>query len=347
MLIGTDRTLFTEGSVVRERLTRLAGRFEALDSIVFSRQRHGLTSKAELARGVHAHATNSYSRLFYVRDALRIARHLPRPDIISAQDPFETGLAAFLIARHFHVPLSIEVHTDFSSPAFARHSFLNRIRVGLARFVLARATGGYAVSKRVADRINRQYRLPVPMEVLPIQVDLARFRAVVRTPEKNHLLWIGRFEREKGPMLALESLAFVRRAGIDARLTMLGTGSLEEALKKRASQLGIEGYVSFPGWSDTAPYLARADLLIATSDYEGYGMAVVEALVAGVPVLSTDVGIAREAGATIVDGEYAGALRAWLDGPRASGVLKLHTYTSEEEYLTAVHDCYAVIASNS
>jgi glycosyltransferase involved in cell wall biosynthesis len=348
MLIGTDRTLFTAGSAVRERIARFgATHTDALDSVVFSTRRHGIKSTQELAPNVHAHPTNSFSRFLYVWDAIRVARRLPRPDIVSAQDPFETGLAGLFIAHHFGVPLAIEVHTDFLSPAFTWHSLLNRIRVCIARFVLSYADGGYAVSARVAEEINRRYHLPVPMKALPIFVDLSRFRSIVRTSEKNNLLWIGRFETEKNPMLALEAFATARHAGIDARLTMLGMGSLEAALKQRVARLGVVEHVVFPGWKDVSLYFSHADLLLVTSEYEGYGMALVEALAAGVPVLSTDVGVAREAGAVVAEGDYARALGIWLKGPRAPGVLKLHPYESEEEYLTAVHDCYAMIVGHS
>lgn len=346
MLIGTDRTLFSPESTVRTRLLRLGKEFDTLDSIVFSTRTHGITAVTEIAPHIHAHPTNSFSRFLYMWDALRVAKRLSRPDIVSAQDPFETGLAGLWIAHHFGIPLAIEVHTDFLSPAFVRHSLLNRIRVIIARFVLAHADGGYAVSKRVADTLNRRYHLAVPLAVMPIFVDLARFRALVRTPEKNNLLWVGRFEAEKDPMLALEALAAVRRAGIDARLTMLGVGLLEPLLKELATRLGVSEQVSFPGWKDVAPYYARADLMLVTSAYEGYGMALVEALAAGVPVLSTDVGIARGAGAVIAKGDYSTALQDWLRGPRTPGILKLQSYVSEDDYLSAVRDCYAAIVQH-
>ena len=345
MLIGTDRNIFAAGSVVRERIARFGSEYAgALDSIVFSTRRHGVKDAQELAPGVHAHPTNSRSRLLYGWDAFRIARRLSRPDVVSAQDPFETGLTAFFIARYWRVPLAIEVHTDFFAPSFVRHSLLNRLRVLIARFVLPRADGGYAVSERVAGEINHRYHPRTAMAVFPIFVELDRFRSIVRTPERNALLWIGRFEAEKNPALALESFAAVCRSGSEVKLTMLGTGRLEPVLKKRAAQLGLADRVTFPGWKDVSPYLARADLLLVTSEYEGYGMAIVEALDAGVPVLSTDVGIAREAGAIIADGGYAAALAAWLTGPRLPGVLKLKSYANEKEYSVAVREYYAKMA---
>ena len=349
MLVGTDRNIFTPGSVVRERIVRFGStHVDALDSIVFSTRRHDIQNSQELSPGIHAHPTNSFSRFLYIWDAISIARHLPRPDIVSAQDPFETGLVALCIAHYWSVPFAVEMHTDFLSPSFVRHSLLNRVRVIIARFVLPRAAGGYAVSARVAEEINRRYRLMrIPMAVFPIFVDLARFRSIIRTPQKNNLLWIGRFETEKNPMLALEAFAAARRASIDVRLTMLGTGSLESALKRHVTRLGIEQQVAFPGWKDIAPYLADTDLLLVTSEYEGYGMALVEALAAGVPVLSTDVGIAREAGARIAEGDYATALCDWLKGPRLHGALKIHPYANEEEYFRSVRDHYEAIVENN
>ncbi len=189
--------------------------------------------------------------------------------------------------------------------------------------------------------VEKTYRLAMPIEVLPIYIDLARFRSVVRAPQKGNLLWIGRFESEKNPTLALEAFAALRQKDIDARLTMLGAGRLESPLKSLSARLGVAGTVNFPGWKDTSSYLARAELLLVTSEYEGYGMALVEALAAGVPVLSTDVGIAREAGALIAEGSYSEALSAWFAGPRHEGVLKLSLYANEEEYFERLRSLYA------
>jgi putative flippase GtrA len=64
-----------------------------------------------------------------------------------------------------------------------------------------------------------------------------------------------------------------------------------------------------PWCDDPASYYKTADCFLITSDYEGYGMTIVEALAAGCPVVSTDVGIAKEAGASIgTDAAKLGAL---------------------------------------
>jgi glycosyltransferase involved in cell wall biosynthesis len=355
MLIGTDRGIFAPDTVVRHRIARLgSGYTDALDSIVLSTRKHGVSESQELAPKVHAHPTNSFSRLFYVRDAVRIARKLERPGVISAQDPFETGLVALFISRYWKVPLAVEVHTDFLAPAFAKHSLLNWVRVRIAGYVLSQAAGGYAVSQKIKDSVRARYRAAPPLEVLPIYTDVSRFAAL--THEKHSrfqtaLLWVGRMEREKNPERALDALVAARRAGFDVGLTFVGTGRLRASLEEKVRRENVAEWVEFVGTVSNPlpsplPYYATADLLLVTSEYEGFGLVIVEALAAGVPVLSTDVGVAREAGAQIAEGNFSESLIEWLkhmdldSGSRTRGVLKLSIYANEDEYLSRVVACY-------
>ncbi len=348
MLIGTDRTIFTPGSAVRARIARFGqGYTEGLDSIVFAVRAYGATGAQELAPGVHAYPTNSRSRLLYGLDALRIVRHLPRPDAVSAQDPFETGLVALLIARYWRVPLMIEMHTDFLSPSFVRHSLLNRLRVLIAGFVLRHAQGGYTVSNILREKVLKRYRLTVPLGVLPIYVDTQRFSVITHRKHPRFttsLLWVGRMEKEKNPELALGAFIAARREGYAVGLTFVGGGHLLKALKEKASCEGVGEWVEFTGAvSNPVPYYTQADLLLVTSIFEGYGMVIIEALAARVPVLSTDVGIAREAGAFIASDDqdkYAEALILWLKGPRQPGILKLQSYVNEGEYMEHIQELY-------
>ena len=70
-----------------------------------------------------------------------------------------------------------------------------------------------------------------PVHVLPIYVDVSRFRNIKRQPHtQKTILWFGRFEPEKDPLLAIKILEQIRRT-IAAKLIMLGAGSLEKSLK--------------------------------------------------------------------------------------------------------------------
>ena len=360
MLIGTDRNIFTASSVVRRRIVLLATtHFDSVTSIVFSARSHKISQKIEDGN-FHAYPTSSRSRLLYGWDAFSIARRLERPDIVSAQDPFETGLVALFISRLYGVPLAVEVHTDFLAPSYRRHLLLNKARVVIAGYVLKRAAGGYAVSQKMKDSIVKHYNLKVPFSVLPIYIDLSRFEEIAQKKESEYgartklenderiLLWVGRMEPEKNPVLALEAFIQARQKGHNIRLIFVGSGSLLEAVKRKVAEARLTEYVEFTEtFVDPVPFYAKADLLLVTSEYEGYGMVVVEALAAKVPVLSTDVGIAREAGADIVSGDFATALDNWLVREPKAVRLQLRSYSNEEEYLLKVAKCYEDIACQS
>ena len=67
------------------------------------------------------------------------------------------------------------------------------------------------------------------------------------------------------------------------------------------------------GGTDLPSYYKTADLFLAASLYEGYGMALVEAQAADCPIISTDVGVAREIGATLVESNARALSEAILE----------------------------------
>ena len=171
--IGSDRSrrgILFPGTPAFERQRAYAENFDHLDVIGFSIRTDSATEQALGKLSVYP--TNSFSKLFYGLDTLRIVRDLPKPDVVSVQDPFEVGLLGLLVARILRVPLHVQVHTDFLSPHYVRHSFLNRLRVAVAGFVLHRAVRVRVVSERVKDEIVERYGLKTHISVLPIFVDV-------------------------------------------------------------------------------------------------------------------------------------------------------------------------------
>jgi glycosyltransferase involved in cell wall biosynthesis len=215
-------------------------------------------------------------------------------DVVTSQDPFWRGLIALVAARRHRARLNVQLHANLR-----KQSWIKRL---LAKIVLARADSVRVVSNALRDEVAHLTRAPV--SVLPVYIDLSRFVDLQREPRSQPqsvktILWIGRFEDEKDPLLALETLRAVRGAGIDAQLVMLGSGSLEEDLRKKMLSLGLTKNIEFPGWQDPLQHLKKADVVLCTSQAESFGASIVEALAAGVPVVAPDVGVAREAGAVI------------------------------------------------
>lgn len=341
LFVGTDRTVFTPNSGTYKRFALLGSEnpSDTFSLIVFSTTHHGILGDVAIAPNVHAYPTNAKSRWLYWLPALRIARALAPFAVVTAQDPFDTGIVSLVIARRAQVPLHVQVHTDFLSLGFKKHMFLNRVRVWLARFVIAHARRIQVVSQRIQESLVETFRPRVPITVLPIFTDVERIRSASAGallerfgPFTMRFLVVARLEPEKNIALALESFAI--DAPSSSCLIVLGQGSEQERLERYATELGVRNRVFFEGWVDPAPYYACASLLLATSEYEGYSMTVVEALGAGVPVLSTNVGAAKESGAIVAEqSEFPQALADWVENGPRRGELHAYPHATLSDYL--------------
>ncbi len=212
-------------------------------------------------------------------------------DVITVQDPFWRGLFASRVARKRGIPLNVQVHADLEG-----QSLLKRF---VAWVVLHRADTIRVVSEKIKRQVER-VGAKAPITVLPVYVEISKVDAVVRRPhERLTVLWIGRFEEEKNPLAAIDVFKEVLSKKPDAQLRMLGDGSLVEMVRAKARALDK---VELLGWQkDVVPFLETGDVLLCTSLHESWGASIVEALAAGVPVVAPDVGVAREAGAIVVE----------------------------------------------
>lgn len=102
------------------------------------------------------------------------------------------------------------------------------------------------------------------------------------------LISVGRLRHQKRFDILLRAFAKVR-SDIDCRLVILGEGRDRTKLQALSNQLGIAHLIQMPGFvSDVPERLARADLFILSSDYEGLPGVVLEALAVNCPVVATD-----------------------------------------------------------
>lgn len=102
------------------------------------------------------------------------------------------------------------------------------------------------------------------------------------------ILTVGTLKRVKRHDVLLDAFARIAPA-TDATLCILGEGQNRVELEAQVSRLGLQGRVLLPGYaSDPYPWYAHAGLFVLSSDHEGFGNVIVEALEHGVPVVSTD-----------------------------------------------------------
>jgi glycosyltransferase involved in cell wall biosynthesis len=134
------------------------------------------------------------------------------------------------------------------------------------------------------------------------------------------LVAIGALDRRKRHALLVSELAPLLARG-EARLAIAGEGPEMEALLPLRARLGLDHVVQLHGYvSDIEPLLAKADVFVQSSSVEGVSQAVIQALMAGVPVVATDTDGLRE-----VDNAPVTIVRADATGLRAAVLRTLAT----------------------
>lgn len=235
---------------------------------------------------------------------------------------------------NFHLPLAPAPGTLHPRPVIAVKISNPPVPQGLAGLVVApffrhfaRRVDGFAAMNGGLARETARLANAKSIVTLydPVQVGPA--------PDQTHqsdapyqIVWIGRLEPQKDVELALQSFRALLR-DTPAHLTLLGDGALADRADHQIRALGLQDHVTRHGHvAEVGPYLARADMLLVTSHYEGGPAVAVEALALGTPVVTTDcshmlreVMTVPEAGRIIssrAPQELAAAMRLVAQAPR-------------------------------
>ena len=167
------------------------------------------------------------------------------------------------------------------------------------------AAFGIAVTERLRERVLRAAPDVDPARVLvaPMGVDLEIFDGPGEGTKDAApagavtLVTCGRLHPAKGHQHAIDAVNILRKRGHDARLRILGGGGHESALRAQVANLGLDDVVELTGSvPETAvrDVLAESDIFVLGSHDEAIGVATMEAMAMGLPVVVTDVGGVRE-----------------------------------------------------
>lgn len=292
LMISGDGSALDPTSSLSHRLFQYARLCERLSVLIFSRAVTGDRREGNLTVQSIS-PTLSLSGLYL---AIAMGEKIEKPDIVTAQDPFFLGLIGLHFSRRYCVPLQIQIHTDLFSREFIRFSIGNRVRSYIAQILIPHAGGVRVVSEKIKkDLIDRKLIEPSRVTVSPIPFTTTSALQEYQEKTGLHIVTVSRLTPEKGISLALHAFTLVHAQRPDATFTIVGDGPLRQSLEDEARRLGISDFVFFEGHkADVTPYYKDATVYLSCSHYEGYGLSLVEAALCGLPIVSTDVGIARE-----------------------------------------------------
>jgi glycogen synthase len=219
--------------------------------------------------------------------------------------------------------LVITPHSDRGRPSFARKLF----DVAVPAFTLRRADRVIAVSQAEAIHL---ISLGIPEErlrVIPNGVDLGEFDGLpLRDPDPDVLtgLFVGRvYPQQKGLATLVRAVASADR-GLSVQFRIVGEdwGGVE-AIRRLANELGVADRISFCGKVPRHELLeeyARADFFVLPSLFEPFGIVLLEAMAAGLPVLASRIGGIPE---VVRDGESGILATAGDVAELATGIERL------------------------
>ncbi len=250
--------------------------------------------------------TNSKSRWHTVLDGYRISVALSQSkqgdpiNLITSQDAFISGLIGVMLKKKLRIPLNIQIHaTDLVSPVWQKRNLQNQLLTILSTWILPQADTIRYGSKHSLTALNALVpSLTAKTFKAPVYVDTSFFdKQVVNKSRITNIVTVGRLDWAKNHVQLLEAFEKLIHHDSDLHLTIVGGGSQEKALRQKISQLGLSKKVNITGFASklqVKQHLHQSNLFVFPSFYEGWGMAVVEAAAAGVPVVMSNVGCAGE-----------------------------------------------------
>jgi len=216
-----------------------------------------------------------------------------------------------------------------------------------APFILSQTDAVTCVSQSLVDTLEKQVPELPATHVIPNGIDYD-FWHTDEDPsgvrQEKHLVSVGSLKCVKGHDVLIRAFSDVLGEHPDATLRLVGEGPKRSEYEKMVVQLGLADHIDFAGWlpsEEVRTSLEEAAVFVFPSRHEGFGIALLEAMATGCPVVASEVGgipeVAREADAVLVPPEDSKALaeainavlrdNSWRETARASAVERADQFT--------------------
>jgi alpha-1,6-mannosyltransferase len=306
--------------------------------------------------------TGGYRVLWRRRRLARLLAGL-RPDVLEVSDRTTLRWTGAWARRH-GIPAVMVSHESVTallklarvSPGRLRSAFSGAVADWLNRRT-ARAyqrvicTTGWAAAEFERIGVANLVRVPLGVDLAtfsPQARGAGNIRARYVGEGQTLLVHCGRLSAEKKPQRSLTTLATLRAEGMPVRLVVAGGGPLRTRLGRRAARAGLP--VTFTGFlagrAELAALLASADVAIAPGPAETFGLAALEALACGTPVVvsaeSALPEVVGDAGASVPGEDFATGVRALLARPERVRRATARARAERYDWDTAVRGFLAV-----
>ncbi len=241
-------------------------------------------------------------------------------DVIHAHD-WLVAYAAKTLKNSYNIPLVATIHATEAGRNSGIHDEVQRYINDTEWLLTYEASEVLVNSNYMKNELQRLFGLPFEkINVVPNGVNLTTFNNVEKDYEfrrkyaldnEKIILFMGRLVYEKGVQHLISAMPKILDRYHDSKLIIAGKGGMLDELKAQVKYLGIENKVYFTGYLDSKQVCKMykvADVAVFPSTYEPFGIVALEAMLAGVPTVVSDVGGLNETVEHKVNGmkSYAG-----------------------------------------
>ena len=241
-------------------------------------------------------------------------------DVIHAHDWLVT-YAAKSLKNAYDIPIVATIHATEAGRNSGIHDDTQRYINDTEWLLTYEATEVIVNSNFMKNDLQRLFGLPYDkINVIPNGINLNNFTGIERDYDfrrqyamdnEKIILYVGRLVYEKGIQHLIAAMPKILSNYHDAKLVIAGKGGMIDDLKAETSSLGLDNKVYFTGYMDSKKVQKMykcADVAVFPSTYEPFGIVALEAMLAGVPTVVSDVGGLDEIVTHGVDGmkSYAG-----------------------------------------
>ncbi len=248
-------------------------------------------------------------------------------DVIHAHD-WLVANAAKALKNAYGIPVVATIHATEAGRNSGIHDDTQRYINDTEWMLTYEASEVIVNSNYMKNELQRLFGLPYEkINVIPNGINLSNFIGIERDYDfrrqyamdnEKIILYVGRLVYEKGIQNLIAAMPKVLSNYHDAKLIIAGRGGMMDELRQEASNLGLNDKIYFTGYLDSKQVQKMykcADVAVFPSTYEPFGIVALEAMLAGVPTVVSDVGGLDEIVTHGVDGmkAYAGNANSIAD----------------------------------
>lgn len=252
-------------------------------------------------------------------------------DVIHAHDWLVT-YAAKSLKNAYDIPIVATIHATEAGRNSGIHDETQRYINDTEWLLTYEATEVIVNSNYMKNEIQRLFGLPFDkINVIPNGINLSNFTGIERDYDfrrqyamdnEKIILYVGRLVYEKGVQHLIAAMPKILSNYNDAKLIIAGRGGMMDELRAEASNLGLNDKIYFTGYLNSKQVQKMykcADVAVFPSTYEPFGIVALEAMLAGVPTVVSDVGGLDEIVTHGIDGmkSYAGNANSIADSVTA------------------------------